>query len=124
MKVEVCVPEKKTKKMRMASKVPQHLKKQSPLGLIWDEKDYSCAYDSLFAVLFHLWSGGQLKHRAYFEHGAQLIQILHVKFSSLLNGDCTFESIRDHLRERLNLEKPLQYQYGPNYTDIDELVRL
>jgi hypothetical protein len=52
-----------------------------------------------------------------------MIQILHSKFPSLLNKSSTFEAIRDHLREKLDGEKPTQYHYGANYTDIDELVR-
>lgn len=112
-----------SKKKKLFSTLSRNLNIRSPLGLIWDDKDYSCAYDSLFTVFFHLWNEGQLKHKTYFENGAQLMQILHSKFSLLLIRRCTFESIRDHLREKLNLEKPLQYRYGSHYTDIDELVR-
>ena len=28
----------------------------SPSGLIWDGKNYSCAYNALFTVLFEIWS--------------------------------------------------------------------
>ena len=70
-----------------------------------------------------MWIEGRLKHKAYFENGTQLMQILHSRFTSLLNKVCTFESVRDQLRTVLNREKPLQYRYGRNYTDIDELVR-
>jgi hypothetical protein len=111
---------KKTKSAPTPSRNPHA---QSPLGLNWDSKDYSCAYDSLFTVFFHVWNEGQLKHRGYFENGAQMIRILHSKFPSLLNKSSTFEAIRDHLREKLHNEKPTQYRYGSNYTDIDELVR-
>ena len=96
---------------------------QPPLGLTWDENHYSCTYDSLFTVLHHVWIEGQLKHKVYFENGTQLMQILQSHFMSLLNKVCTFKSVCDQLRTVLNHEKPLQYCYGRNYTDIDELVR-
>ena len=111
------------KKTKSAPALFQNLNILPPLGLIWDSKDYSCAYDSLFTVFFHIWNEGQIKHSAYFENGVQMMRILHSKFSSLLNKSCTFETIRDHIREKLNHEKPMQYCYGSNYTDIDELVR-
>ena len=95
----------------------------SPIGLTWDENDYSCAYDSLFTVLHHIWIEDQTKHRAYFENGTQWIQFLHSRFILLSKGSCTFESVRNQLRSQLNNVKPLQYPYGKAYTDIDELVR-
>ena len=113
----------KFKKIDSTSVLSRGFNNHSPIGLIWDERDYSCAYDSLFTVLFHLWYEGQSKHKAYFESSAQMMQILNSKFLLLLNKSCTFESIRDFLRKKLNSEKPMQYRYGSNYTDIDELIR-
>ena len=112
-----------SKKIRLSLTSSQYLNSGSPVGLIWDEEDYSCAYDSLFTVLYHVWNEGREIHKAYFENGTELIRILHSKFTSLSNETCTFESVRDYLRSKLNNEKPLQYRYGKNYTDIDELVR-
>jgi hypothetical protein len=112
-----------SKKIRLSAVSSQTSIGQSPLGLIWDEKDYSCAYDSLFTVLYHVWNKEQLKHKAYFENGTQLMRILHSNFILLLNRTCTFESVRDNLRSILHHRKPSQYRYGTNYTDIDELLR-
>ena len=36
---------------------------------------------------------------------------------------CTFKSVHDHLRSILHNKKPLQYCYGTNYANINELVR-
>ena len=111
------------KKKKLSSASSPNLNMQSPLGLTWDEKDYSCAYDSFFTVLYHIWNEGQLKHKAYFRNGTQWIRILDSKFTSLLSKNCTFKSVRDYIRSKLNHEKPLQYPYGKDYTNIDELVR-
>jgi hypothetical protein len=115
--------EKGNKKIRLSLTSSQDLNSQSPVGLIWDEEDFSCAYNSLFTVLYHVWNEGREMHKVYFENGTELIRILHSKFTSLSNETCTFKSVRDHIRSKLNNEKPLQYCYGKNYTDIDELVR-
>lgn len=110
-----------SKKKKKPSSSSLNLNSQSPLGLTWDENDYSCAYDSLFTVLRHIWFEGQLKQKAYFENGPKYFRILHSQFTSLFNETCTFEAVRDNLRFMLNREKPSQYLYGRNYTDIDEV---
>jgi len=115
--------EKCVKKLRLCSSPSQNSNDRSPLGLTWDENDYSCAYDSLLTVLRHIWVEDQSKHRAYFEDGTPWLRLLHSLFVSLLNNSCTFESLRDRLRALLNRDKPLTYLYGKNYTDIDELIR-
>ena len=115
--------QKSPKKIRINSALSNGSNGQSPLGLIWDANDYSCAYDTVFTMLYHIWNISQFKHKAYFADGTPLLRILHPCFISLLNGTCTFESIRDRVRSILNHEKPQQYRYGANYTDIDELVR-
>lgn len=74
-------------------------------------------------VLLHIWNKGQSKPKEYFENGPQQIQTLHSKFTLLSDKTCTFESVHDYLRAQLNHDKPLQYRYGTNYTDIDKLVR-
>jgi hypothetical protein len=97
------------KKIRLNSMSSQNLIGQSPIGLTWDGKNYSCAY-LLITVLYHIWNEGQLKHRKYFENGTQLIQILHSTFTLLFDENCTFKLVRDHLRSILHHEKPLQYR--------------
>jgi hypothetical protein len=116
-------PENSHKKIELSTASSLNLNSQLPLGLIWNENDCSCAYDSLFTVLYHIWNKGQSKHKAYFENRKQHFQTLHSKFMSLSKKTCTFESVCDHLRAILHRKKPLQYCYGKNYTDIDGLVR-
>ena len=115
--------ENKNKKTKLFPLHPQNLNTQSPIGLTWDENDYSCVYDSLFTVLYHIWNEGQSSHRSYFENRTQLTQILHSHFILLLNKTSSFKSVRDQLRAILNHENPLQYHYGKIYTNIDQLVR-
>jgi hypothetical protein len=45
-----------TKKSKAAQIVMVSNDSSSPAGLIWDGDNYSCAYDSLFTVLYEIWS--------------------------------------------------------------------
>jgi hypothetical protein len=114
--------EKIRKKIKLNSSSSRNLNSRSPLGLTWDEKDYSCAYDSLLTVLHHIWDEGQLKHKAYFANGNEWIRMLNSKFTSLSEKKSTFKSIRNFIRAKLNHMKPSQYRYGRHYTDICELI--
>jgi len=95
---------------------------QSPKGLIWDSIDYSCAYDTLFTIFYHIWHEGQNKHKEYFKNGTQYLQQLNSYFPSLSSNLNSFESIRDQLRIVLNEYKPEQYRFGKVYTDLNELI--
>lgn len=95
---------------------------QSPKGLIWDSVDYSCAYDTFFTILYHIWYEGQIIHKEYFNNGSQYLQCLNSYFPALSSNLCSFESVRDELRFVLNKNKPLQYCFGKVYTDLNELI--
>ena len=110
-------------KNNISLSIVNDLYNQSPIGLTWDNIDYSCAYDSLFTVLYHIWNEGQLYHKAYFQNGTQYLQLLYINFHSLLANQNTLEKTCDKLRTILNKKKPLQYQFGKNYTNLDELIR-
>jgi len=110
-------------KLFLTSVIPNNFCNRSPLGLTWDSTDYSCAYDSLFTILHHMWNEGQFNHKKYFENGTHYLQLLHTNFHSLRSNQGTLEIIRDHLRIILNHNKPLQYHFGKNYTNLDELIR-
>ena len=115
--------ENKTKKNNISSLISTDLTDQSPLGLIWDSIDYSCAYDSLFTILYHIWNEGESIHKSYFENGTHYLQFLHSNFHLLHSNQCTFENLRNNLRIILNSNNPLQYPFGKSYTNIDKLIR-
>ena len=37
------------------SSLPLDLNPNSPIGLEWDNQNWSCAYDSLFVILYDIW---------------------------------------------------------------------
>jgi hypothetical protein len=95
---------------------------QSPKGLIWNSIDYSCAYDTLFTIFYHIWYENQVTHKDYFNNGPQYLQDLISYFPSLSSNLYSFESVHDKLRLNLNKNKPEQYCFGKVYTDLNELI--
>ena len=89
-----------------SSPVPTKLLNESPLGLTWDSNNYSCAYDSLFTVFYHLWKEGHTHHKTYFENGTYYLQLLHSKFNLLHSKQTMFEIVQDQIRKILNQDKP------------------
>ena len=49
------IPEVSSKKPRVTG---NHLITAGPIGLCWDAKTASCAYDSFFTILHHIWNEG------------------------------------------------------------------
>jgi hypothetical protein len=45
-----------TKKTKATQMIMTSNDSSSPSGLIWDSYNYSCAYDSIFTVLYEIWS--------------------------------------------------------------------
>jgi hypothetical protein len=50
------------------TKTMDQLAYESPIGLIWDSHDYSCAYDSLLVILYNLWKDNSEAWSTLFEN--------------------------------------------------------
>jgi hypothetical protein len=68
----------------------------SPLGLIWDGTDYSCAYDALFVILYNIWAE---KPRTWTKKlkslDNQFLTLLVNGFKQVLHEQNSFEAVRD-----------------------------
>ena len=65
-----------------------------PRGMIWNNN--SCAYDSIFTVLFSIWCGNKnLWHYNFQEIDNPLIKALTDGFNDVNNNRNTLEAIRD-----------------------------
>src|SRR5271170_3800452 len=54
-KCEKFYNENPTKRYKTTSN-PTSYTINAPIGLCWDATDWSCAYDSLFVILYNIWS--------------------------------------------------------------------
>lgn len=85
---------------------------QAPKGLSWDSQNFSCAYDSLFPILYHLWQTTHFTQRSIF---SEFVFDASPEFSSVQNNQLHFEHARDLLRYRLrNTEGITQNTIFPN----------
>src|ERR1700692_1849096 len=95
----------------------------SPSGLIWDSNNYSCAYDSLFTVLYEIWSNDtKVWARRFKEINQHHLKSLSVCFKKYMNGQATFETARDTIRHELHSQSPAQFPYGTRGTSVSTLA--
>ncbi|KAJ7245742.1 hypothetical protein C8J57DRAFT_1241934 [Mycena rebaudengoi] len=53
--------------------------KRAPLGLCWDNSNYSCAYDSVFGILFNIWTDDPVSR-------SQQLRLLLPELATLVRG--------------------------------------
>ena len=94
---------------------------EGPIGLIWDNVNFSCAYDALFTVIYNLWRSNPLHWTdklCYTPH----IKDLCLKFDAVLEGQMSFETARDEIRAGLRATSITRYPLGSVNTVIDNIV--
>ena len=69
-----------------------------PRALKWDSVDHSCAYDSLYSILFNLWSDKKLQDISDNVYMTMLIR----GFSLIQSNHVTFENVRDEVCQHLH----------------------
>ncbi|KAJ7733308.1 hypothetical protein B0H16DRAFT_1468145 [Mycena metata] len=101
--------------------VPQLRK---PVGLIWDARDYSCAYDSTFTILGNLWAENPEGWTTYFGRISGGLGEFATLMSSVREGRIPFERARDLVRRGMNGMKPEYFPYGRNNTSVDRIAQV
>ena len=94
-----------------------------PRGLIWDCQDYSCAYDSLFTVLYNIWADAPTLWSARFDNISEYLSILSAGFHLVRNESITIEVARDTTRLKLNRVDPTEYPMGTAFTCLAALTQ-
>jgi hypothetical protein len=82
-------------------------------NLEWDQENWSCAYDSLFVILYHIF----LTHTERFIESGQHIRNKHLQmlaenFKKVQSNQVSFENARDSVRKQLHREQPTRFPYG------------
>ncbi|KAI0087679.1 hypothetical protein BDY19DRAFT_892557 [Irpex rosettiformis] len=101
----------------------------SPLGFKWDNINWSCAYDSLFMILYNLVHLGRVDltcHPGFAANSA--LQCLHEGFSELLSSSepqLTPENVRDSVRDVLaTFADSTLPRFGSTMSNIDSLLNV
>jgi hypothetical protein len=92
------------------------------LGLIWNSKDYSCAYDSLFTILYNIWADAPRVWSDRFRNITDYLSMLSDNFQSVKDGSVAIEGARDAVRRKLNLLDPREYPMGAAFTCLAKLT--
>ena len=91
-----------------------------PRGMIWSNN--SCAYDSIFTVLFSIWCGNKnLWHYNFQEIDNPFIKALTDGFNDVDNNRKTLETIQDGVRRFLHLYFPQTMGFG-NFTSVGNIL--
>jgi hypothetical protein len=94
----------------------------NPIGLTWDVKDYSCAYDSLFTILYNIWTDAPALWSHRFADLSVHLKNLSNSFPDVHNGTMSFEMARDAVRRQLNQMNPTRYPQGTTFTCLATLT--
>ena len=82
---------------------------ESHSGLIWDPVDWSCVYDSLFSILFNVWTTNPHKWNKVFKSLNIFSVILTNGFQKVLVGKMTLEEPHDRVRAVLYEEDDCRF---------------
>jgi len=95
-----------------------------PKGLVWDCVNHSCAYDSVFTILYNVWVRDQVSWSRRLRDISEILEGLVDGFSGVENGQLSLEAARNSARERLHRIDNVRFPTGSTPTSIDDLCHL
>jgi hypothetical protein len=111
------------KKRKAAPMVMASDNSSSPDGLIWDGDNYSCAYDALLTILYEVWSTDTKGWtRTFKEINQQHLKSVTACFKKYMNGQASFETARDAIRNELYSQSRALFPYGTRGTSVSALA--
>ena len=111
------------KKTKAAQMIIVSDNSSSPAGLIWDEDNYSCAYDALLTILYEIWSTDtKAWTRRFKEINQHHLKSVSACFKKYMNGQASFETARDTIRHKIHSQNPAQFPYGTRGTSVSALA--
>jgi hypothetical protein len=93
-----------------------------PKGLVWNNTNYSCAYDALVSILYQLWCQDPHKWSEYFSNTSSTMQDLASSFQLVVMQETTFEQVRNEVRETLHTKFGDIFPYGSRGTSVVDLA--
>jgi hypothetical protein len=108
-------------KKKNKSSLPSDLNSNCPIGLEWDNQNWSCAYDSLFVILYDIWKENPDRWTNNFKNINRHMQALAYKFQEIYEENVSLENIRDDIRKDLHNLDPNKFPMGRNSASVAEL---
>ncbi len=97
------------------------MQNEDPVGLIWDSRDYSCVYDSVFTVLGDIWVYNPTMWTREFGLMSSFAKKLGLGFQKVSLRQKNLEEVRNSVRKLLYNKDPVAFPYGTTGVDISEL---
>ena len=115
-----CSPVKKLKSLNISDIHPMS---HMPLGLKWNGPSWSCAYDSLFVILYDIWVQHSNIWTAIFKDiGNEYLNDLTDGFDQVLKGESSFEDVRDRVKHKLHNAFSNKFPLGQVGTSVNDLA--
>jgi hypothetical protein len=97
--------------------------KSSPVGLILDGENYSCAYDALYVILYEIWSSDQRRWSERFNQmDSHFMTLLNTGFENYSSNRSSLENVRDNIRRELHTKYREKFPYGTTGTSVSALT--
>jgi len=93
----------------------------TPIGLIWDSHDYSCAYDAVFTVLGDIWVYDPTMWTREFGLMSSFANKLGLGFQQVSVKRKSYEDARNSVRNLLQNKHPVAFPHGTSGVDILDL---
>jgi hypothetical protein len=93
----------------------------SLLRLVWDHQNHSCAYDSLFTILYNVWNMNSRVWTHCLADLSEYLELLLQQFHSVGSG-VRFEEARDLVCEKLRLAASTDFPLGTTPTCLNTLT--
>ncbi|KAK7026925.1 hypothetical protein R3P38DRAFT_2527174 [Favolaschia claudopus] len=90
--------------------------RREPRGIRWDAENYSCAYDSIFTVLFGIWNDNGPRWSDRFGNISSPMKDLACAFERVATGTESLEGARDLIRAKLHALDNNRFPNGRVYT--------
>ena len=94
-------------------RVREQIGDESPvIGLLWDSVNWSCGYDSLFVILYNLWTCNPNEWARLLLHNSVFMKKLVTGFDNVSKNRMTLENCRDIVRKMLYRHNSLHFPQG------------
>ena len=115
-----------SKRQKTGMSLPQSgpvFDKDGPVGLEWDGEDYSCAYDTLFTILYDIWiQKPKIWTRRLRSIDNEFMTALTKGFKHFENKRMLLEDVRDDIRSLLHAHSPNHFRWGQVGTSVGDLA--
>jgi hypothetical protein len=93
-----------------------------PVGLKWDEADYSCAYDAIFTIFCDIWISKPAQWNILFGSMSTHMMMLSNCYQDAIAGKYSLEKARNKVRNQLHKVDKKMFPYGKVGTSVSNLA--